>query len=65
MTLMLARALVEGSRIAGAESVWRALNQRQQKPRHGKVIPFVRKTWSLELLEERSGTLTEDFLCAL
>jgi len=65
MTLMLARALVEGSRIAGAESVWRALNQRQQKPRHGNVIPFVRKTWSLELLEERSGTLTEDFLCAL
>jgi len=60
MTLMLARALVDGSRIEGAESVWRTLNQRRQQPRHGNVIPFVRKTWSLELLEERSGILGED-----
>ena len=64
MTLMLARALVEGSRIEGAESVWRALNQRQEKPRHGNVILFVPKTRSLELLEERSDMLREDFSCA-
>jgi SNF2 family DNA or RNA helicase len=57
MTLMLAKALVEGTHIQGAESVWRALNQPMQTPRQGKVIPFLRKNWPLELLEERSGML--------
>jgi hypothetical protein len=52
--------LIEGSRIEGAESVWRELNQRRQDPRRGNVIPFVRNTWSLEVLEERSGMLGED-----
>jgi len=60
MTLMLAKALVEGTHIQGAESVWRSLNQPSQTPRQTNVIPFLRKNWSLELLEERSGTLPED-----
>ena len=57
MTLLLARALVEGTYIQGAESVWRALNQPRQTPRATNVIPFLRRSWSLELLEERSGIL--------
>ncbi len=66
MTLLLAKALVEGMDLKGAESVWRALNQKQRrsKPRtshHGDVIPFVRRRWSLELLEERAG-LMDDYL---
>jgi len=65
MTLLLARALVEESQIEGAESVWRTLNRRQQEPRHCNVIPFVRRNWPLELLEERSGMFRGDFLCAL
>jgi len=62
MTLLLAKALVEGRAIQGAESVWRTLNQRGQKPRNGNVMPFARKTWPLELLEERSGQFREDSL---
>ena len=62
MTLMLARALVEGSRIEGAESVWQKLNRRRQEPSHGNVIPFVRRSWPLEVLEERSAMLSEDSL---
>lgn len=62
MTLMLARALVEGSRIEGAESVWRTLNRRRQEPSHRNVIPFVRRSWPLEVLEERSAMLSEDSL---
>jgi hypothetical protein len=62
MTLMLARTLVEGTHIQGAESVWRALNQPQHTPRQGEVIPFLRNFWSLELLEERSGMLWDDTL---
>jgi hypothetical protein len=61
MTLMLARALVDGNRIEGAESVWRALNRRPQEPRHENVIPFLRKNCSLELLEERSAILGHDY----
>jgi len=60
MTLMLARTLVEGSRIEGAESVWRTLNRPRQEPRKENVIPFLWKNWSLELLEERSFMLSED-----
>ena len=57
MTLMLAKALVEGTHIQGAESVWRALNQPRHTPRETKVVPFLRRTWPLELLEERSGMI--------
>ena len=57
MTLLLAKALVEGTHIHGAESVWRALNQPRQTSRQQNVIPFLRGSWSLELLEERSGIL--------
>jgi len=65
VTLLLARALVEGSQIEGAESVWRTLNQRHQGSRYGNVIPFVRKSWPLELLEERSAMFREDSLDVL
>ncbi len=60
MTLLLAKALVEGTHIQGAESVWRSLNQPPQTPKQTNVIPFLRKNWSLELLEERTGILWED-----
>jgi hypothetical protein len=60
MTLLLARALVEGAHIQGAEHVWRALNKPRQTPRQGNVIPFLRKNWSLELQEERSGMFWDD-----
>ena len=60
MTLMLAKALVEGTHIQGAESVWRALNRPRETPTPGKVIPFLRRNWSLELLEERSCIVWED-----
>ena len=32
MTLMLARALVEGAQIDGAESVWRSMNEKRVDP---------------------------------
>lgn len=59
MTLMLAKALVEGTHIQGAESVWRKLNCPKQTPTPGNVIPL-RRNWSLELMEERSGMLWDD-----
>ncbi|AFM26066.1 helicase-related protein [Desulfomonile tiedjei] len=62
MTLLLAKALVGGTHIQGAESVWRALNQLREAASDKNVIPFLRKNWSLELLEERSDMLREDFL---
>jgi SNF2 family DNA or RNA helicase len=62
MTLMLAKALVEGTHIQGAESVWRALNQPHETQQQGNVIPFLRRTWSLELLEERSSLYWDDSL---
>ena len=61
MTLMLAKALVEGTHIQGAESVWRRLNQPQADTQTENVIPFLRRNWSLELLEERSGMLWDRF----
>jgi len=66
MTLLLAKTLVERMDIQGAESVWRTLNQRQERttPRtsnHGNVIPVVGRDWSLELLEERAGDF-DDYL---
>jgi hypothetical protein len=59
MTLMLAKTLVEGTHIQGAESVWRKLNCPKQTPTQGNVIPL-RRNWSLELMEERSGMLRDD-----
>ena len=32
MTLMLARALIEGAQIDGAESVWRSMNKKRLDP---------------------------------
>jgi len=60
MTLLLARALVEGNHIEGAESVWRALNQPRQETKEVSVIPFLRQNWSLERLEERSAIYCDD-----
>ena len=62
MTLMLAKALVAGTHIQGAESVWRALNQPRETPKQTNVIPFLHMNWPLELLEERSGMLWDDSL---
>jgi len=73
MTLMLARALVEGSRIQGAESVWRSMNERR-----GGLISFPSqpentvlmqsKSRSMEALEERSWSFIGEeaglFACA-
>ncbi|MFC1836677.1 helicase-related protein [Thermodesulfobacteriota bacterium] len=64
MMLLLAKALVQGMDVHGAESVWRTLNQRQRRalPRMyhcGNVIPLQRKEWSLELLEERAGLIDD------
>jgi hypothetical protein len=59
-TFLLAKALVEGSHIRGAESVWRTLNQSHQTLRHRTVISILRRSRSLELLEERSGVLCDD-----
>jgi hypothetical protein len=67
MTLMLARALVDGSRIEGAESVWRSMNAKLVEttsfPRQAERVLHVRhRTPSLEVLEERSWSiLGEDF----
>jgi SNF2 family DNA or RNA helicase len=66
MTLMLARALIEGTRIDGAESVWRSLNTKRitvPLPRLAEtVVPLWHTGRSLEVLEERSWSfLREDF----
>jgi len=65
MTLMLARALVEGSRIEGAESVWRSLNMKRKVSKvvlqsSARVPPFVTTRRSWEMLEERAG-IAEDY----
>jgi hypothetical protein len=60
MTLLLARDLVEGTHIQGAESVWRKLNCPKQTPTPGNVTPL-RPNCSLELMEERSGMLWDDY----
>lgn len=59
MTLMLARSLVEGMKVQGAESVWRSLHsnlpaQETTLPHQGKLLlhPIPRRR-SLERMEER------------
>ncbi|MFH1115857.1 MAG: hypothetical protein V1792_18255, partial [Pseudomonadota bacterium] len=64
MTLLLAKALVEGTHIQGAESVWRGLNRQHGTSGRGKVVPLPRRVCSLERLEERSGMLWDDLVCA-
>jgi len=69
MTLLLAKALVEGMDIRGAESVWRALNRQQRRSKvepqeTGNVISFGRKSWSLEWMEEQAGAL-DDYLVSV
>jgi hypothetical protein len=63
MTLMLARALIEGAGIDGAESVWRSmsarrLDQASSQRRVEMAVPVRHMSLSLEVLEERSW---EDF----
>ena len=65
MTLLLAKALVEGMDVEGAESVWKALNSKQHERSqrslcHPTVIHFTPKRLSLERLEERAGSIRED-----
>jgi hypothetical protein len=62
MTLLLAKALVEGRHIEGAESVWRSLNQLGPTPKPTNVIPFLSKSWTLELMEERCAMRRDDLL---
>jgi hypothetical protein len=62
MTLMLARALIEGAQIDGAESVWRSMNQKQVEPtsfppQAENVFYVQHRSPSLEMLEERSWSL--------
>ncbi len=61
MTLLLAKALVEGTHIQGAESVWRSLNQQHRTSGSGKVLSLRLRARSLERLEERSGMLWHNF----
>jgi len=67
MTLMLAKALIEGAQIDGAESVWRSMNQRRgdhvSLPRQAENVVYVQhRSPSLEVLEERSWSfLGEEF----
>ncbi len=63
MTLMLARALIEGARIDGAENVWRSMNATRGGNVYSQrsfemVVPVRHRSLSLEVLEERSW---EDF----
>ena len=72
MTLMRARALVEGNRIEGAESVWRSLNIKRGLSKtvnqsSASVFPFSSERQSLKMLEERAG-IAEAYswgMCAL
>jgi hypothetical protein len=67
MTLMLARALIEGAQIDGAESVWRSINEKRVETasflrKAENVIHVRHRSPSLEVLEERSWSfLEEDF----
>jgi hypothetical protein len=59
MTLMLAKALIDGAGIEGAESVWRSMNaksgnQALSKPHVEIIRPVPRRSLTLEMLEERS-----------
>ncbi|MGB6068290.1 MAG: helicase-related protein [Desulfomonilaceae bacterium] len=66
MTLMLARALIEGARIDGAESVWRSMNAKRLdvvslSTDHDNAVNVPHRSRSLEVLEERSWSfLGED-----
>jgi hypothetical protein len=65
MTLMLARALIDGAQIEGAESVWRSMNQKRisltSSPPKAEPIVSMRPTrLSLEALEERSWDFPEE-----
>ena len=62
MTLLLAKALVEGTHIQGAESVWQRLGRQHRTSRRGNVVPFPLRACSLERLEERYGMLSDDYL---
>jgi len=64
MTLLLAKALVEGKHIEGAESVWRALNKPRRTLSDMNVISFLRKSWTLEMMEERCAIYRGDILSA-
>jgi len=62
MTLMLARTLVKGTKIDGAESVWRSMNSRGVVPasslsQAANVLQLPCGNLSLEVLEERSWSL--------
>jgi len=59
MTLMLARALIEGAQIDGAESVWRSMNSRRVDPascfpQAERIVHLAHSRLLLEVLEERS-----------
>src|SRR5208283_4983254 len=67
ITLMLARAPIEGAQIDGAESVWRSMNEKRvdpvSLPRQAEKVFYVQhRSPSLEVLEERSWSfLVEEF----
>jgi hypothetical protein len=67
ITLMLAKALIEGAQIDGAESVWRSMNEKRPglvsfPPQTENVAPPCHMSRSLEVLEERSWSfLAEEF----
>ena len=67
MTLMLAKALIEGAQIDGAESVWRSMNEKRVDPvslppQAENVFHVWHRSRSLEVLEERSWSfLAEEF----
>jgi len=59
MPLMLAKALIEGAQIDGAESVWRSMNEKRVEhvwlPLQTENVFYVQhRSPSLEVLEERS-----------
>ena len=66
MTLMLARALIEGARIDGAENVWRSMNEKRVDPvclppQPDNAVYVPHKSRSLEVLEDPSWSfLGED-----
>jgi len=65
MTLMLARVLLEGAQIGGAESVWRSMNQKRVEPvslppQAKNVFHLLHTSRSLEVLEDRSWSFLEE-----
>jgi hypothetical protein len=67
MTLMLAKVLIEGAQIEGAESVWQSMNEKRidlvSSPQQLETLaPAWHRSRSLEVLEERTWSfLGEDF----